>query len=235
MKRIDGIYARIKITLQKPENKRRAFSGTFILAILAIIFLFAPSVKVQSDDLSTESVIPLANSPLAGKELPDFSLDKILEIKGNDLSTVAVKIKNGEMDELWWYNLKNQKQENISFNTSVSADFPIGLKNNYIFWLSKDRNLISAFDCEKRVIFQKQAPFFSPGQDGRTRVKFSEISWEIIVGAADFYFFSGEAGEVFSDGNSEVLESFRQKYNLDNFLNQEELANLGFSVGEAQE
>lgn len=230
VKRIDGIYRQLKTTLAKPENKRRLTLGTVILIIIAVIFSFNSSTVVHSDNNEDYAVIPVSDVSLLAKEPPDFSSDKIIEIEGAVLNAVIVKIDRNKENELWLFDLEKSEQENIGFETTIASNFPIGIKGGFIFWLSEDKKTLFGFDIGRKIRFYKEIPAFEPAQGERAKIKLKEMPWEVIVGADNFYFFSKDTGEIFSDGNSEVLESFRQKFNLDNFLTKEELNDLGFSV-----
>ena len=185
-----------------------------------------------------ESTDELAKEPVSKEKVaeipPDFSLDAITikEIKGVILNAVVVRIERNQQNELWLFDVESGRQENIGLETSIAPDFPIGLKGGFVFWLSQDRHTLFAFNPESKIRLQKPVPAFDPANGERARIKFLEIPWEVIVGAEDFYFFSRRTGEVFSDGDSSVAELFRQKYNLDNHLTNEELSDLGLSVKE---
>ncbi|OGD56354.1 hypothetical protein A2V71_01405 [Candidatus Berkelbacteria bacterium RBG_13_40_8] len=234
-KKIDGIYLQVKTALSKPENKRRLTLGTAIVIIVAVIFSFSPSKVVHSGNNEDYTVISAADIPLSAKKPPNLSSDKILEIKGAVLNAVIVKIERDEKNELWLFNLDNGEQENIGSGTSVASNFPIGIKGDLVFWLSRDKNTLFGFDIGRKIRFYKPIPAFDPAQGERAKVKLREIPWEVIVGADNFYFFSKDTGEVFSDGNSEVLDLFRQKFKLDEFLSKEELNNIGYVVEEENE
>jgi hypothetical protein len=142
-----------------------------------------------------------------------------------------MKLEKESGSEVLIFNLINKKIKKIGFQEFSSAsDFPIALKDNFIFWLSKDKDKVFAFDLINEKYYQKNLPKFDPSKGERARINFPEIPWTVIVDNFNFYFFSPETGEVFSDGNSEVLENFRQKFNLDKFLTKEKLSDLGFSV-----
>lgn len=166
----------------------------------------------------------------------NLSTDRIKEIKGTSSKAVIVRIEKEDKNELWLFNFDSGKIGRMGFDISAPAsDFPVGLKDNFIFWLGKNKDEVFVYDSAAKKFYQKPLSSFDPAKGERARIIFPEIPWEIIVDADSFYFFSGKTGEVFSDGNSEVLESFRQKFNLDNSLTKEELSDIGFSVEESVE
>jgi hypothetical protein len=158
--------------------------------------------------------------------------EEIVEIKGTFGSRVFCRIYSDEFgNELWFFDLDSEKIKIIgSQDFAPIDDFPIGLKENFVFWLSKDKDKVFAFDFIKERFYQESLPYFDPEKGERAKINFPEIPWTVIVDNFNFYFFSPETGEVFSDGNSEVLENFRQQFNLDKFLTKEKLSDLGFSV-----
>jgi hypothetical protein len=158
--------------------------------------------------------------------------EEIKEIKGTFGNRAFCRIYSDEFgNELWLFDLENEKIKIIgSQDFAPTDDFPIGLKENFVFWLSKGKDKVFAFDFIKERFYQESLPYFDPEKGERARINFPEIPWTVIVDNFNFYFFSPETGEVFSDGNSEVLENFRQKFNLDQFFTKEKLSDLGFSV-----
>jgi len=165
------------------------------------------------------------------ESIENISFEKIKEVKSNFSNLVVMKLEKESGSEVLIFNLINKKIKKIGFQEFSSAsDFPIALKDNFIFWLSKDKDKVFAFDLINEKYYQKNLPKFDPSKGERAKINFPEIPWTVIVDNFNFYFFSPETGEVFSDGNSEVLENFRQKFNLDQFLTKEKLSDLGFSV-----
>lgn len=188
----------------------------------------AETEMVESEEIIKEP----PKEKLEWKREPDFSLDIIEELAANTPHAVAVKVQKEGQHELWLYNIEDGTKENIGRDVSIAPDFPIGIKGGFIFWLSEDRQTVYAYNPDSKMRLEKTVPAFDQSLGERARIIFSEIPWKVIVDANNFYFFSPKTGEIFSDGNSEVLESFRQKFNLDNFLNKDELSNLNLVVEE---
>ncbi len=169
--------------------------------------------------------------------LPDLLSERIKRIKGSFLGLVIIQVKGEKEDELWLYNTETGVQEkiNVGSSTTVSSDFPFGIKGGFLFWLSQDKSFIYAYNPVTKVFFEKEMSSFDFSNGERAEIYFEEIKWKVIVNNENFTFFSDETGEVFSDEDSQSLNSLRQKINLDDILNEEKLNKLDFSVEEIKE
>ncbi len=162
------------------------------------------------------------------KRSPDFSIDIVKKIKGLSLQAIIVQLEKDSIEELWLYNIENNTQEKIQFasTTSVSQTYPLGVKGNYLFWLSNDEAKVYAYNFDSKVVLERGVPIFNGARGERAEVIFEEIPWKIIISSERFSFFSEETGEVFSDDNSTITEEFRKILKLDEVLNQEEFESL---------
>ncbi len=169
--------------------------------------------------------------------LPDFISERIKRIKGSFLGSVIIQVKGEKEDELWLYNIETETQEkiNVGSSTTVSSDFPFGIKGGFLFWLSQDKSFVYAYNPITKVFFEKEMPTFNPSEGERAEISFEEIRWKIIVNNENFTFFSNQTGEVFSDEDSQSLNALRQKINLDGILNEEKLNKLDFSLENLEE
>lgn len=235
-RKLDGIYLQIKTVLSKPENKRRITWGTVGIifgAIFILVFLNWSAIlqtMAKEEAGSAEEII--GEIPVTK---PDFVQDKILSVHASSGESVIVHIdKPSQKQELWLYNLETLEQKGIYLGKVASASH-IGLKEGFIFWFSQERQALFALDSYKNFYYKKVVFPFDAAKGKRATIQFSLTPWKIIVTADSLYFFSPQTGEVFSDGNSEAIDSFRQKFNLDSILTKEELSNLGFSVKEVEE
>lgn len=217
---------------------RSVISALVFASFLIFVFLgystptFSQAVENQAEEFAPqeEQAIPQQEEAPPIKTPPNFALDKVKEVTGAVLNAIIVQIEKSGQDELWLFNLESETSEDITSGASVASDFPIGFKGGWIFWLAEGKGDLFAFHPQNKTFLQKPIPIFDPARGERARIRFSEISWEIIVDADNFYFFSNKTGEVFSDGNSEILESFRKRFDLDRFLTKEELSDLSFSI-----
>jgi hypothetical protein len=222
-------------------------SWLFLIGNFPIKTSFAETIEEEVSSTSEEAVGSTSEEEVSSTSEEEVSLipenseeniklnllkEEIKEIKGTFGNRVFCRIYSDELgNELWLFDLESEKIKKIgSQDFGPTEDFPIGLKENFVFWLSKDRDKVFAFDFIKEKFYQESLPYFDPEKGERAKINFPEIPWTVIVDNFNFYFFSPETGEVFSDGNSEVLENFRQKFNLDKFLTKEKLSDLGFSV-----
>lgn len=190
------------------SSKKANVLKKILILLLFLVFL---------NKLDTSATI-LENNEL------DFTSLKIKQIIGFS-SFVVAKTE----DSIFLFDLVSGKIDLIGFGDNVSSTFPVGLKENWIFWLSNDSSKLFVYDVVEKKLFYKDVKI----EEGkRTRVSFNEIPWEIVI-FDNFYFYSDETGEVFSDDDKNVKEIFREKYFLDNFLSEEDLTDLGLEVRNA--
>jgi hypothetical protein len=93
-------------------------------------------------------------------KVPDFAVDIIKRIKGIFLNKVLVQVERivvststdgstttYSIPELWLYDPNNSTQEKISIHgtttsfVTVSNEYPIGVKGEYVLWLSSEKNI----------------------------------------------------------------------------------------------
>lgn len=191
---------------------------------------------LSSEELAKE-IKELDGKDIEGKEednrVPDFAKDVIKKIKGVFSTFIILQVVKGDVEELWLYDIaasstpqKIQASSSILFDSDVS----IGIKEEYVFWLSKDRSILYAYNVYTKSIAEKPVPPFDPSLGERGRVTFDGLRWEVIIGASEMTFYSPETGEVFSDDDGEIAEVFRKKEGLDSVLNKEEISNLNLPV-----
>jgi hypothetical protein len=164
-------------------------------------------------------------------------------MKGVSAHHVLVQIERGTIenprDELWLFDIATGTQEKIGKSTttvtSIAASSPIGVKGGYIFWLSIDKDKVYAYGLDNKELLEQKIPEYNADKGERGRVIFPEISWEVLVSAEDFSFYSESTGEVFSDDNGSVTELLRQKLQLDAVLDNDQISNLNLRVDEAHE
>ncbi len=162
-------------------------------------------------------------------ELTEKEIKGIEEIRGFS-DKLILKVKKEDKNEIWLFDLKDEKWQKLNPKELISHDSPIAIKDNYVFWLSEDKKTILAYDWIKNEYYQKEIPLFDPSQGKRAEINFSKIPWKVIFDGESFYFWSKKTGEIFPDGDSLVLETFKEKFNLDKFLTSEKLGELGFLV-----
>jgi hypothetical protein len=170
--------------------------------------------------------------------LPDFATDTIKRMKGVSSHQVLVQIERGTeenpRDELWLYDVDKNSQEKIgkstSTVTSIAANSPIGVKGGYLFWLSIDKDKVYAYGLENKDLLEQKIPEYNADKGERAHVIFPEIPWKVIMNDDNFFFYSDVTGEVFSDDNGSITETFRQTLGLDSILNKDEISNLNLRV-----
>lgn len=167
--------------------------------------------------------------------MPDFLSDMVSEVSGALSKAIAIKTQKADQAELWLFDSQNNAWQNIAQETTLSPDFPIGHKDGFVFWLSSDRQKAYAYNPEEDIFLEEEVDSFDPAKGQRAKINFVGVDWELVVDADNFYFFSRQTGEVFSDGDSAVLEEVRQQFGFDDFLSKANLSDLGFSVEPAEE
>jgi hypothetical protein len=191
------------------------------------------SVKEELEEVNDDNSEEVVKEEEKVEEpVPNFYTDVIKKVKGFVLNAVIVQIERNKESQLWIIDTLTGNQEPVEEDISMSSDFPIGLKGGYVFWLSEDKHTLFSFNVDTKEYFQELIPIPNPEKGERMRASFAEIPWEVIIDSDNFYFYSERTGEVFSDEDSGVLESFRGKFELDKSLDTEELKQLNFSVEE---
>lgn len=171
--------------------------------------------------------------------LPDFSIDLLKQIKGVFLNAVIVQVEKEQQEELWVYDLETNSKTKIENSSStepvtVAKDFPVGVKDSFIVWLSGDRKKIYAYNVLTKEFMEMSAPLYNGETGTRPRVSFPGLSYEVIIDADKFAFYQESTGEVFSDDNGVYTEIFRQKLDLDKVLDLETIGNLNLPVTEQE-
>jgi hypothetical protein len=182
-------------------------------------------------------------------KVPDFAVDIIKRIKGIFLNKVLVQVERivvststdgstttYSIPELWLYDPNNSTQEKISIHgtttsfVTVSNEYPIGVKGEYVLWLSSEKNIAYAYNVLTKEITQEDVPKYDPSRGERGEIHFADMPWKVIVGSEGFSFYSDVTGEVFSDEDSRLAEQLRHKVGLDAVLDKEELSGLNLPV-----
>lgn len=171
--------------------------------------------------------------------LPDFSIDLLKQIKGVFLNAIIVQVEKEQQEELWVYDLETNSKTKIENSSStepvtVAKDFPVGVKDSFIVWLSGDRKKIYAYNVLTKEFMEMSAPLYNSETGTRPRVSFPGLSYEVIIDADKFAFYQESTGEVFSDDNGVYTEIFRQKLDLDKVLDLETIGNLNLPVTEQE-
>jgi hypothetical protein len=221
MRRVDTIYLVARESFSQPEVRRKVKIGS----VFFIIFLTVAGIALTS--IPRWSSISSAESLTA----PDFRVDKVRKINADDEKVTFQVEKNGKV-EVWYYAVNTDELTGISKDSDISDDFPIGIKDKYILWLSKDKRKLFVFDSESGKRLEEAVALPSPAKGEKVRVRIWGVPWEVVITSDNFFFYSKKTGEIFSDDDGDVKEKFRHKFDLDSSMADEELVNLGFQVGE---
>lgn len=191
-------------------------------------------IKIETENEETEPVyfesvfLEVTKEKKENELIFDFEKENIEKAVGAKENLLFLQVEKEGNREIYLLDLKERKKEKISSNKALNLDFPIGIKDDWIFWLTEDKEEIVAFHYPTEKSLKERIPPFDCAQGERAEIKFPEISWKIILDCHNFYFSNEEIGEVFSDGNSISLERFKEIFKLDLFFEPEELIDTGF-------
>ena len=150
-----------------------------------------------------------------------FEYQKLVKIKGTSNNKILAILSKGE---IWFFDLAKERQ--IKISEDIASDFDLGIKNNYAFWLSKDKTKIYYLNLSDLNLKEKslETPDFSQ----RIYLNLSDLDFTVILEGNNFYFQVPQIGEVFSDENSIARDNFIKVFDLNKLLSSEELNNLGY-------
>jgi len=150
-----------------------------------------------------------------------FEYQKLVKIKGTSNNKILAILSKGE---IWFFDLVKERQ--IKISEDINPDFDLGIKNNYAFWLSKDKTKIYYLNLNDLSLKEKSletTDFFQ-----RIYLNLSDLDFTVILEGNNFYFQVPQIGEVFSDENSIARDNFIKVFDLNKLLSSEELNNLGY-------
>ena len=176
---------------------------------------------------SNEDAVAIDVDDETGQKILLFGDEVVQGIKGVTPYLALVDIVTLQGRGLWMYDIENNKRLRVATSSQIDALSPLGLKDDYVFWLSASGTQAYAFDSRHRTYQIKEVKPFDVTQGERGEVTFKDLPWKVIIGTDRFYFWKEETGEVFSDGNSEALDNFRKEFRLDEVLSDEEKDSLG--------
>lgn len=161
----------------------------------------------------------------------NLSSDKIKEIRGSSLKNIVVRLERNSQNELWIYDIENDNLEKIGYEESALSSYSsIGLKDNFVFWLTPDSKFIFYFDILNKQKVKLPVPPYDITKGERAAISFPNFSWTVLIDKNHFYFYKLDTGEVFSDEDQIFRELFRKKQDLDLFLTNEELSFLDLEI-----
>ncbi len=236
------------------DYKKYIFLATFILVIFSGLFYFLfNDGKFSSSNIvnpfsvlklpftgfatggSDEIDLPKGEAEIAFEQnaLDDAGInlttEKLKEIKGVSKNSVAVKTEDNGENTLWIFDLDKRKKIEIGFNESAPASFfQIGIKDEFIFWLSSDTKKVFVFNSKTKEISSIDISNYGIGS--RAQIPIPGSSWRLVLGAQEFYFYREDTGEVFSDDEGTVRNTFGNAENLGSFLDNDSLSGLKLEV-----
>lgn len=186
--------------------------------------------RVESDQAAKDIEV----DEETGRKVLLFGDEELKRIKGITpyLALVDVTRTKGDQveDDLWLYDIESDKRLVVATGTQIAADFPFGLKGDYVFWLSRDKKQVYAFDSKHRTYQSKEVPPFSISDGERGEVTFEDVPWTVIIGADNFVFWSEATGEVFGDEDAGALVNYTDFFHLNTVLTEKEKENIGIPV-----
>ncbi len=169
-----------------------------------------------------------------GQKILLLGEERLRQIKGLTPYLAVVSLYTGQDIEakrsLWVYDIENSRRLQVASSSQVDFSSPLGIKDGYMFWLTDDGANMYAFDTKHKTYQLKQIDPFDLSKGERGEVLFEDVTWKVIVGGEHILFWREDAGEVFSDENSEALENFRKEFRLDSILSNEEKDAIGIPV-----
>lgn len=194
-------------------------------------------IKLESSEVAakgTETLLKEIEKQEKRKEYvaPDFAKDVIKKIGGSSLNAVLVQIEQEGVDTLWIFDVESDIYEKIDQDgkATFSKNYPFGIKDNNVFWLSDDELTLFRYDIATKVLDHKEIAPYDTSIGERGEVTFEDIVWKVMIGGGQLSFYSELTGEVFSDDNLAVGEAFRVKQGLDILLGQDKIEELNFVV-----
>lgn len=138
------------------------------------------------------------------------STDGIVSVKGIAPGIILIREKTGQTESLSLYSLTDNSKETLPIEEETSPRFPIGFKGGKMFLLTGDEKTLIVYDYATKSSTKLFVPFFDISKGERAEFFLEGFPWKVILGGNNFYFYSEETGEVFSDEDSgfvSVVES----------------------------
>lgn len=183
---------------------------------------------------SSEDAVAIDVDDTTGQKILTYGDEKVEIIKGITpyLAIVGIRNTSQELQDkgLWLYDIENNKRLRVATSTQIDDISRLGVKDDYVFWVSDGGLRVHAFDTRHRTYQTRIVEPFDISSGERGEVSFDDVPWKIILGADRFYFWSKETGEVFSDENSLALDNFRKEFRLDDVLSDEEKDAVGIPI-----
>ena len=214
-------------SLQIKIQSIQTFDEMPTLYVDAIELQIDYSKKYDTRIDSNEDAVAIDVDDVTGQKILLFGEEVVQGIKGVTPYLALVDIVTPQGRGLWMYDIENNKRLRVATSSQIDALSPLGLKDDYVFWLSASGTQAYAFDSKHRTYQIKEVKPFDVTQGERGEATFKDLPWKVIIGTDKFYFWKEETGEVFSDGNSEALDNFRKEFRLDEVLSDEEKDSIG--------
>lgn len=214
-------------SLQIKIQSIQTFDEMPILYVDAIELQIDYSKKYDTRIDSSEDAVTIDVDDVTGQKILLFGDEVVQGIKGITPYLALVDIVTPQGRGLWMYDIENNKRLRVATSSQIDDLSPLGLKDDYVFWLSASGTQAYAFDSKHKAYQTKEIKPFNPSEGERGEATFIDVPWKVIIGTDRFYFWKEETGEVFSDGNSEALDNFRKEFRLDEILSDEEKDNIG--------
>jgi len=187
-------------------------------------FLYLESMWLEVEYISDVKEIVKDDTSILNKSLAldsNFEYQRLIKVKGVSNNKILAVLDKGE---IWLFDLIYEKQ--IKISEDINPDFDIGIKNDYAFWLSKDKNKIYYLNLNDLII--KEYVLETSDFSQRIYLNLPDINFTVVLEGSNFYFQLPQIGEVFSDENSIVKDNFIKVFGLNKLLDEENLNNLGY-------
>lgn len=159
---------------------------------------------------------------------PDFIIEEPTEMKGlsENILVMQTKGENGN-NKIWFYNTLENSWHSLIFEEDMSLSDNFVLKDNLMVWRLENENSVFIYNLLTKDYFKEEIPPFDPSRAEKGLIRIKDTPWVLIISNPDLTFFSLDTGEVFPDNNAGPIEEFRQKFSLDDWVENDRLSEFG--------
>lgn len=194
-------------------------------------YLYLESMWLEVEYISGPQKTEIDDISVLNKSLvldPNFDYQKLIDLRGIANNKIIALLSNGE---IWFFDLLKERQ--IKISSDANPEFKIGIKNNYAFFLSKDKTKIYYLNLNDLNLKEKELTTQDFSQ--RILLPLPELNLTLILENNQFIYQLPSIGEIFSDENSIVKSNFIKVFGLNRILNEETLNNLGYYEKDANQ
>jgi len=143
--------------------------------------------------------------PQANRIQEDFASTTLQSIKSYN-GFAVVKYSRATSTRLAYFDQSERYQSGylLADDWMIKANSPLGFKGDFIFWISRNNRLYAFNLIDKKYLSRSFTR-----EEIQSGVDFDYTpDWQVRFRNNDFYFFSSNTGEVFSDDNGDLAGDF---------------------------